>query len=43
MLELASQITLCLILAGLLGLIIGYLLARINCEEKNKAHHNTGH
>jgi uncharacterized protein YneF (UPF0154 family) len=43
MLELASQITLCLILAGLLGLLIGYLLAKQNCEKQNEAHHHTGH
>jgi len=42
MLELASQITLCLILAGLLGLIIGYLLAKENCN-KASTHEQNNH
>jgi len=40
MLELASQITLCLILAGILGLIIGFLLAKENCNNLNRADKN---
>ena len=33
MLELAKQIPLCLTLAGLLGLYIGYLLAKESCNS----------
>ncbi len=37
MLEIASKITLCLILAALLGLIIGYLLGKMKCvSHSNK-------
>jgi len=42
MLELASQIPLCIILAGLLGLLIGYFLAKESCETlevKEDTHH----
>jgi len=42
MLELASQIPLCIILAGLLGLLIGYFLAKDSCnalEIKEDIHH----
>jgi len=42
MLNLLSQIPLCAILAGLLGLYIGYLLAKNSCNELEKleeAHH----
>ena len=33
MLELAKQIPLCLVLAGLLGLYIGYLLGKESCNS----------
>ena len=33
MLELAKEIPLCLTLAGLLGLYIGYLLAKESCNS----------
>jgi len=33
MLELAKEIPLCLALAGLLGLYIGYLLAKESCNS----------
>jgi hypothetical protein len=42
MLNLVSQIPLCALLAGLLGLYIGYLLAKDSCkdiEELNRIHH----
>ena len=42
MLEIASQISLCLLLAGLLGLYIGYLLGKDSCnsvEELTEEHH----
>ncbi len=42
MLEILSQIILCAILTGLLGLYIGYLLAKNSCEkiEKIEQTHN---
>ena len=33
MLELAKEIPLCLVLAGVLGLYIGYLLAKESCNS----------
>jgi len=42
MLEIASQIGFCLLLAGLLGLYIGYLLGKDSCnstEELMQEHH----
>ncbi|CAA6798617.1 MAG: NADH-quinone oxidoreductase subunit NuoE [uncultured Sulfurovum sp.] len=39
MLEVASQIIICLILAALLGWIIGYLMGKATCSEKNKCNH----
>ena len=36
MFEVASQIIICLILAALLGWIIGYLMGKATCSEKNK-------
>jgi hypothetical protein len=42
MLNLVSQIPLCALFAGLLGLYIGYLLAKDSCkdiEELNRIHH----
>jgi len=40
MLNLLSQIALCAILAGLIGLYIGYLLAKESCEDiKSIDHH----
>lgn len=33
MLEIASQILICLVLAALLGLIIGYLLGQLSCQN----------
>lgn len=38
MLEVASQIIICLILAALLGWIIGYLMGNANCKNKKKCH-----
>ena len=39
MLELASEISLCLVLAGLLGLAMGYYLAKGKCENKSIESH----
>ena len=36
MLEIASQIVLCLILAALLGAIIGYILGKATCSKSNE-------
>lgn len=36
MLEIASQIVLCLILAALLGAIIGYLLGKATCKKEDE-------
>ena len=36
MFEIASQIVICLILAALLGGIIGYLLGKATCAERSK-------
>jgi len=36
MLAIASQIVICLILAALIGGIIGYLLGRASCSDKNE-------
>ena len=36
MFEVASQIIICLILAALLGWLIGYLMGKATCPEKNK-------
>jgi len=41
MLEIASQIIICLIIAALLGGIIGYLIGRASCAEKSECHQNT--
>ena len=38
MLEVAAQIIICLILAALLGGIIGYLLGRSGCDKQGKCH-----
>lgn len=38
MFEVASQIIICLILAALIGGIIGYLLGRASCTKQNKCH-----
>jgi len=38
MLEIASQIIICLILAALLGWIIGYLMGQATCKKGNKCH-----
>ncbi len=38
MLEVASQIIICLILAALLGWIIGYLMGKSTCPKINKCH-----
>lgn len=38
MLAIASQIIICLILAALIGGVIGYLLGKASCAEKNKCH-----
>lgn len=39
MLEIASQISLCLAVAGLLGFYIGYLLGKESCNEVSEAEH----
>jgi len=41
MLEIASQIIICLIIAALLGGIIGYLIGRASCAEKSECHQGT--
>ena len=38
MFEVASQIIICLILAALLGWIIGYLMGKATCAKKGKCH-----
>jgi predicted flap endonuclease-1-like 5' DNA nuclease len=40
MLAIASQIVICLIIAALLGGIIGYLIGRGSCAEKSQCHEN---
>jgi predicted flap endonuclease-1-like 5' DNA nuclease len=39
MLALASQIFICLLIAALIGMIIGYLLGKMNCKDKNTQSH----
>ena len=46
MLEIASQMILCLLLAALLGFIIGYLFGKMTCADddcgqKEESHHDT--
>ena len=41
MFEVASQIIICLILAALIGGIIGYLLGKSNCTEQSKCNEET--
>lgn len=43
MLEIASQIIICLILAALLGLIIGYLMGKATCKKENKQTEEVNH
>ncbi len=38
MFEIASQIIICLILAALLGWIIGYLMGKSTCSDTSKCH-----
>ncbi len=38
MLEIASQMILCLLLAALLGFIIGYLFGKMSCTNDDSAH-----
>jgi hypothetical protein len=41
MLNILSEISLCAVLAGLIGAYIGYLLAKENCN--NSQHSTNGH
>jgi len=47
MLEVASQIVLCLAIAALLGFIIGYLIGKMSCKSDDchahDTHSNHGH
>jgi len=41
MLEIASQILICLLIAALIGFIIGYLLCKSTCSDKLDCHNDT--
>ena len=43
MLEIASQMILCLLLAALLGFIIGYLFGKMTCADDNCGHEEESH
>jgi len=41
MFEIISQIAICLIIAGIIGMFIGYIIGKSSCQEKSKCSENT--
>jgi len=41
MFEIISQIAICLIIAGIIGMFIGYIIGKASCQEKSKCSEST--